>query len=92
MPMETQSFHKKLWNPKIRVIIVQVQLAMSTILRTDFWETPRESILGPMLRQDRLQKNSSGCLVRSDELPGSRQTSVDRTTDCVTKSEPRDRQ
>ena len=40
-----------------------------------------------MLGQDRLQKNSGGCLVRSGEIPSPRQTWIDKTDDCVMNSE-----
>ena len=63
---------------------------MSTIVKmesSERWETPKETILGPMLGQDRLQKNSGGCLVRSGEIPSPPQTSIDRTNDCVMNSE-----
>ena len=39
--------------------------------------------LGPMLGQLRLEKNSDRSLVRSGEIPGPRQTSIDKTNDCV---------
>ena len=40
-----------------------------------------------MLGQDRPEKNSANCLIRSGEFPSSRQASIDKTNDCATKSE-----
>ena len=40
-----------------------------------------------MLGQDRLEKNSAKRLIRSGEIPCPRQTSIDKTNDCVMKSE-----
>ena len=51
----------------------------------NFRTTPKKTIMGPMLGQDRLQKSSGGCLVRSGEIPSPRQTSIDKTNDCVMK-------
>ena len=38
-----------------------------------------------MLGQDRLEKNSAKCLIRSAEIPNPRQ--IDKNNDCVMKSE-----
>ena len=40
-----------------------------------------------MLGQDRPEKNSAICLVRSGEIPSPRETSIDKPTICVMKSE-----
>ena len=40
-----------------------------------------------MLGQDRPEKNSTTCLIRSGEIPSPRQTSIDTTTDWFMKSE-----
>ena len=40
-----------------------------------------------MLGQDRPEKNSPKCFVRNGEIPSPRQTSIDKTNDCVMKSE-----
>ena len=81
----------KRWNSKdTPVRIFQVQLAMGPFLQTEsskLLEKPEKTILGPMLGQDRLQKNSGGCLVRSGEIPSPRQTSIDETDDLVMNSE-----
>ena len=47
----------------------------------------RDSEFSTMLGQDRFQKNTGGCLVQSSEIPSSRQTSTDKTNDCVMNSE-----
>ena len=39
-----------------------------------------------MLGQDRPEKNSAKCLIRSGEIPSPRQTSIDKTNDYVMKS------
>jgi len=39
-----------------------------------------------MLGQDRPEKNSGRSLVRSGEIPSPRQTSIDKTNDCVMNS------
>ena len=36
-----------------------------------------------MSGQDRLEKNSAKCLIRSGEIPSPRQKSIDKTNDCV---------
>ena len=53
----------------------------------NFWKTPKKAIMGPMLGQGRLQKNSGGCLVRSGEIPSPRQTSIDKTNHYIMNSE-----
>ena len=58
----------------------------------NFWKTPelKKKKLGPTLGQDRFQKTSGGCLltVRGGEIPSlCRQTSIDKTNDCVMVSE-----
>ena len=45
-------------------------------------KTP-EQILG----QERPEKNPAKCLIRSGEIPSPRQTSIDKTNDCVMSSE-----
>ena len=40
-----------------------------------------------MLGQHRLEKNSGGCLDQSGEIPRPRQTSTDKTNDCIMNSE-----
>ena len=40
-----------------------------------------------MLGQDRPEKNSAKRFIRSGEIPSPRQTSIDKTNDCVMKSE-----
>ena len=40
-----------------------------------------------MLGQDRPKKNSAKCLIRSGESPSPRQTSIDKTHDCIMNSE-----
>ena len=40
-----------------------------------------------MLGQDRPEKNSAKCFIRSGEIPSPRQTSIDKTNDCVMNSE-----
>ena len=78
------------WKRIVSIKIKQVQLAMSTILLTEssrLLENPEKSILGPVFGQDRLQQNSAGCLARSGEIPSPRQTSIDKTNDCVMNSE-----
>ena len=63
---------------------------MSTILlnkSSKLLENPEKTFLGPMLGQDRLQKNSGGCLVRSGEIPNPRHIPTDKTNDCVMKPE-----
>ena len=40
-----------------------------------------------MLGQDRPEKNSAKCLIRSGEILSPRQTSIDKTNDCAMKSE-----
>ena len=56
----------------------------------NFWKKTRE-IKNKNLRQtlgrDRLRKNKGGNLVRSGEIPSSRQTSIDKTNNCVMNSE-----
>ena len=40
-----------------------------------------------MLGQDRPEKKSAKCLVRSGEIASPRRTSIDKANDCVMKSE-----
>ena len=64
--------------------------AIGTILQTEnseLVETPKKTIPGAMLGQDRLEKNSGGCLARSGEIPSTRQTAIGKTKDCVRNSE-----
>ena len=37
--------------------------------------------------EDRIEKNSAKCLKRSGQVPSPEQTSIDKTNDCVMKSE-----
>ena len=53
----------------------------------NFWKRPKKTNLGPMLGQHRLEKNSGRSLVRSGEIPSPRQTSINKTNDCVMNSE-----
>ena len=48
-----------------------------------FGKIPKQTIMGQMLGQDRLRKNSCGCSVRSDEIPSPRQTSMDESLNGV---------
>ena len=47
----------------------------------------KRSTMGPMLGQERLQKKSGGCLVRSGEIPSPLQTSIDKSNHCAMNSE-----
>ena len=40
-----------------------------------------------MFGQDRPEKDSAKCLIRSGEIPSPPQISIDKTDDCVMKSE-----
>ena len=68
---------------------ISVPLAMSTDLREKkiLSKTRKKIIPGPILGQDRPEKNSSHMLVRSGEIPSPRQTSIDKNNDCAMKSE-----
>ena len=50
-------------------------------------EKKRKKNPGPILGQDRPEKNSAKCLIRSGEIPSPRQTSIDKNNDCAMKSE-----
>ena len=54
---------------------------------SNFSKTPKKRIPGPILGQDRPEKNSSQMFVRSGEIPSPGQTSIDETNDYGMKSE-----
>ena len=90
MPMETQSSHKKFEIQRYPSEISRYSLLWARFLKRKvpkFWKSPTKTFLGPMLGQDRLEKNSGGCLVRRGEIPSPRQTSIDQSNDCVINSE-----
>ena len=61
---------------------------VSTILQTEsskLLENPEKTILGPMLGQHWLQNNSGRRMF--SPKPSPRQTSIDKTNDCVMNSE-----
>ena len=47
------------------------------------WKNSTKTHLGPMLGKTWLEKNSGRSLVRSDEIPGPGQTSIDKTNGCI---------
>ena len=57
------------------------------IYMENFEQKTKKRTPGRMLGQDRLDENSAKCLFRSGEIPSSPQTSIDKATDCVMKSE-----
>ena len=67
---------------------ISVPLAMSTNLQKKFIpKNPKELFPGQIWGQDRPEKNSAQCLIRSGEIPSPRQTSIDNTNDCLVNSE-----
>ena len=69
---------------------MSVSLAMSTNLHKKSLKISKKTekiIPGQMLGQDRPEKNSAKCLIRSGEIPSPRETSIDKTNDCVMNSE-----
>ena len=83
---------KKKKNPKIPVINFQLACYEHNILKesSELEENSEETAVGPIFAQNRLHSRklrSGGCLDRSSGIPSPRQTSIDRTNDCVTNSE-----
>ena len=76
-------------NPKDIRRNISVPLAMSTNLYKKIQTSKKNKKTNPgwMLGQDRLEKSSAKCLIRSGEIPSPRQTSIDQTNDYVMKSE-----
>ena len=67
---------------------ISVPFSISTNLQKKFIpKNPNELFPGQILGQDRPEKNSAQCLIRSGEIPSPRQTSIDKTNDCAMKSE-----
>ena len=54
---------------------------------SNFSKTPKTIIPGPILGQDRPEKNSAKMFVRIGGIPSPGQTSIDKTNDCAMKSE-----
>ena len=81
---------KKLWISEVpalrflyRSLWAQIFKKKGTKLSTKY----EKKILGQILGQDRPEKNSAKCFIRSGEIPSPRQTSIDKTNDCVMNSE-----
>ena len=71
-------------------LTISVPLTMITNLNKkvpNFKKKLKKIIHGQMLGEDRPEKNSAKCVIRSGEIPSPRQTSVDKSNVCVMKSE-----
>ena len=82
---------KKTLNFKDNRQKISVPLAMSTNLQKTssklFKKQTNKKILGRSWAKIGLRKTQATCLVRSGEIPSPRQTSIDKTSDCVINSE-----
>ena len=88
MPMETRC-QKKLWIskiPAIRFLYCSLWAQIFNKKAPNFWKKSKKKNLGEMLSQDR-PKTQAKCFIRSGEIPSSRQTSINKTNDCVMNSE-----
>ena len=77
-------------NFKASRLTISVPLTMITNLNKkvpNFKKKLKKIIHGQMLGEDRPEKNSAKCVIRSGEIPSPRQTSVDKSNVCVMKSE-----
>ena len=86
MPMGKQSTKKKFEFQRYPSFVLRTRFLWARLVKQmsqTFGQARKKQNLGPVLGQHRLEKNSGGCLVRSGEIPSPRQTSIDKTNDCI---------
>ena len=90
MPMETRCFRSSL-NFEYTRRNISLPLALSTSLckkKFQTWKKKNEENSSRSgVGQNRPEKNPAERLIRSGEIPSPRQASIDKTNDCVKKSE-----
>ena len=85
---------KKKWIPKIPAYGYLNKKSVPRAMNTNLPKTSsklskinEKHHSGQMLGQDRPEKHSTKCSIRSGEIPSPRWTSIDKTNDCVMNSE-----